>query len=122
MALFPRTEQTLIFLCSGFGNLGGVISGFSFRSTDAPRFFQGHGLLIGLITMSFSLCLFMHLYLVRENARKDTDMERLGLTLESYSEDQKYQEREKGDNASVSASSTPNSTSLNHVQFFRYTV
>lgn len=65
----------------GFGNLGGVISGFSFRSTDAPRFFRGHGLLIGMITMSFFLCLFMHLYLVRENARRDADMERLGLTL-----------------------------------------
>ena len=55
-----------------------------------------------MITMSFFLCLFMHLYLVRENTRRDADMERLGLTLESYSEDQRYQEREKGDNASVS--------------------
>ncbi|TEB23285.1 high-affinity nicotinic acid transporter [Coprinellus micaceus] len=48
----------------GFGNLGGVISGFAYRSSEAPRFYSGHGLLIGTITMSTILSLFMHLYLV----------------------------------------------------------
>ncbi|KAH6909283.1 high-affinity nicotinic acid transporter [Coprinopsis sp. MPI-PUGE-AT-0042] len=83
----------------GFGNLGGVIAGFAYRSTDAPRYFSGHGLLIATITMSTILCFFMHFYLVRENARRDRLMESKGLTLETYTEDQRVAEREKGDNA-----------------------
>lgn len=90
----------------GFGNLGGVISGFSFRPKDAPRYFSGHGMLIGLVAMSFLLSLFMHLYLKKENARRDAAMQSQGLTLESYTEEMKHGEREKGDNAT----------------FFRYTV
>ncbi|KAF8157195.1 major facilitator superfamily domain-containing protein [Crassisporium funariophilum] len=90
----------------GFGNLGGVISGFAYRSVDAPRYFSGHGLLIATVSMSFCLCGFMHWYLVRENARRDAAMAAQGLTLDSYTEDMKESEREKGDNAT----------------FFRYTV
>jgi hypothetical protein len=86
----------------GFGNLGGVIAGFSFRSKDAPRYFSGHGLLIGMVTMSLCLCVFMHTYLKRENARRDAAMIARGLTLNSYTEEMKYAERERGDNASVS--------------------
>jgi len=89
----------------GFGNLGGVISGFSFRSKDAPRYFSGHGLLIGMVSMSLTLCIFMHLYLKGENARRDAAMIAKGLSLDSYSEEMKYAERERGDNAT----------------FFRYT-
>jgi MFS family permease len=89
----------------GFGNLGGVISGFSYRSHDAPRYFPGHGLLIGTVTMSLVLSFIMHTYLVRENARRDTEMAAKGFTLDSYTEDMKIAEREKGDDAT----------------FFRYT-
>lgn len=85
----------------GFGNLGGVIAGFSFRSKDAPRYLSGHGLLIGTISMSMILCIFMTLYLGRENARRDVAMSAQGLTLDSYTEEMKYAEREKGDNATV---------------------
>ena len=85
----------------GFGNLGGVISGFSFRAKDAPRYFSGHGLLIGLVSMSFLLSLFMHLYLKKENVRRDAAMQSQGLTLESYTEEMKHSEREKGDDATV---------------------
>ncbi|KAF9524342.1 major facilitator superfamily domain-containing protein [Crepidotus variabilis] len=90
----------------GFGNLGGVISGFSFRSKDAPRYFSGHGLLIGTVTMSLVLSAFMHFYLKAENKRRDEAMKAEGLTLESYTEEMKNAQREKGDNAT----------------FFRYTV
>lgn len=89
-------------LIVGFGNLGGVISGFSFRAIDAPRYFSGHGLLIGTLTMSTILCVIMHICLVRENARRDAEMKAQGLTLDGYTEDMKYREREKGDYASVS--------------------
>jgi sugar phosphate permease len=89
----------------GFGNLGGVISGFSFRAQDAPRYFSGHGLLIGMVSMSLILSVFMHLYCKRENARRDAAMISKGLSLDSYNEEMKYIEREKGDAAT----------------FFRYT-
>ena len=86
----------------GFGNLGGVIAGFSFRSVDAPRYFSGHGLLIGMVSMALALSVFMHLYLVRENARRDEEMEAQGLTLESYTDEMKQAQRERGDYATVS--------------------
>ncbi|TFK22746.1 high-affinity nicotinic acid transporter [Coprinopsis marcescibilis] len=90
----------------GFGNLGGVIAGFAYRSTDAPRYFAGHGLLIATLTMSTILCIFMHFYLVRENSRRDREMEAKGLTLDIYTEEMRVSERDQGDNAT----------------FFRYTV
>ena len=110
----------------GFGNLGGVIAGFSFRTKDAPRYFSGHGLLIGMVTMSLSLCVFMHTYLKRENARRDAAMIARGLTLNSYTDEMRYAEREKGDNASVSKifAFFFHVFSFAHfaLQFFRYTV
>jgi len=86
----------------GLGNCGGVIAGFSFRSKDAPRYFSGHGLLIGMVTMSLVLSVFMHLYLKRENARRDAELASQGRTLESFTEEMKFAERENGDNAPVS--------------------
>ncbi|KAH6908798.1 major facilitator superfamily domain-containing protein [Coprinopsis sp. MPI-PUGE-AT-0042] len=93
----------------GFGNLGGVIAGFAYRSAEGPRYFAGHGLLIGTLSMSFCLSLFMHLYLKRENARRDAlHLETAGdVPLEEYyTEERKNLEKEKGDDAS----------------FFRYTI
>jgi len=87
----------------GFGNLGGTIAAFAYRKTDAPRYFSGHGLLIATTTMSLSLCCFMTMYLRKENARRDALMASQGLTLESYSDEMKEAEREKGDDATVSS-------------------
>jgi predicted MFS family arabinose efflux permease len=86
----------------GFGNLGGVLAAFSYRATDAPRYFSGHGLLLGTTTMSACLCVYMTLYLRRENERRNRLMAENNLTLEAYSEDMKEAERERGDNATVS--------------------
>lgn len=44
----------------------------------------------------------MHIYLRRENARRDSLTAAKGLTLDSYTSDMKEAEREKGDNATVS--------------------
>lgn len=118
--IFQHTD----LFSTGFGNLGGVIAGFSYRSRDSPRYFQGHGLLIGTVTMSFFLSLFMHLYLVRENKRRDAAMQAKGLTKESYTEEMKLAERELGDYASVSTVPTSYHLSATHTtlhQFFRYT-
>lgn len=86
----------------GFGNLGGLIAGFCYRSKDGPRYFQGHGLLLGTITMSLCLSIFMTLYLSKENARRDALMKEQNMTLDDYTDEMKDAEREKGDYASVS--------------------
>lgn len=86
----------------GFGNLGGTIAGFLYRTKDAPMFYPGHGTLIATETMSLILCIFMTIYLRRENARRDREYK----PLSEYTEAEKLQEREKGDNAT----------------FFRYTI
>lgn len=87
----------------GFGNLGGVVASFIYRSTDAPHYYSGHGTLIGLITMSTILSTIMTTYLRRENVRRDSKYPK---KPEEYTEEEKTAEREKGDNA----------------PFFRYTV
>ncbi|TGZ77276.1 MFS general substrate transporter [Ascodesmis nigricans] len=84
----------------GFGNLGGAIAGFAYRKTDAPRYFQGHGLLIATLSMSLVLTTFMTIYLRKENARRDADFAARGITIEELTEEQKYEERERGDHAS----------------------
>ncbi|KAL0258437.1 hypothetical protein SLS55_007613 [Diplodia seriata] len=86
----------------GFGNLGGAVASYIYRSTDAPHYHTGHGTLIGFITMSAILSTFMTLYLRKENSRRDAEHKR----PEEYTEDEKTREREKGDGAT----------------FFRYTV
>ena len=84
------------------GNLGGAISGFIYLSKDSPKFRPGHAILIGMITMSVCLQVFMTIYLRRENARRDAEYK----SPDSYTAQDRYAEREKGDNAT----------------FFRYTV
>ncbi|EON64993.1 hypothetical protein W97_04228 [Coniosporium apollinis CBS 100218] len=86
----------------GFGNLGGAIAGFVFLSKDSPQFVPGHSILIGLLSMSTILQIFMTLYLRRENARRDREFKRPA----EYTIEEKTAERERGDLAS----------------FFRYTV
>ncbi|KAF2842866.1 major facilitator superfamily transporter [Patellaria atrata CBS 101060] len=86
----------------GFGNLGGAISGFLFRSKDAPEYYSGYGTLIACLVMSTTLSTFMTFYLRRENARREREYKR----PEEYTAEEKFLEREKGDNAT----------------FFRYTI
>lgn len=89
-------------LINNTGNLGGAISGFIYLSRDSPRFRTGHAILIGMISMSTCLQVFMTLWLRRENARRDREYK----PVDQYTAEEKYAEREKGDNAT----------------FFRYTV
>ncbi|TVY23280.1 putative transporter [Lachnellula hyalina] len=90
----------------GIGNLGGIIASFVYLIKDEPRFINGHAVLIALISMSLVLTLFMTIYLGRENTRRDVLLSQQNLSLENVSDDEKYVQREKGDDAS----------------FFRYTV
>lgn len=95
----PRSTIILIPL---LGNLGGAIAGFIYLRQDRPHYRKGHGILIGMLTMSITLSTFMTLYLRRENARRDREHK----PADKYTEAEKVAERTKGDNAT----------------FFRYTV
>ncbi|CAH0015258.1 unnamed protein product [Clonostachys rhizophaga] len=86
----------------GFGNLGGTISAFAYLPKDAPHYRPGHLLLMSTTTMSCLLCIFMTLYLRRENKRRDA----ANKAPESYTRQEKEVEADNGDNAT----------------FFRYTV
>ncbi|KAH6664264.1 high-affinity nicotinic acid transporter [Halenospora varia] len=90
----------------GCGNLGGTISAFIYLPKHSPRFISGHAALIAMVAMSFLLSLFMTIYLRRENRRRDQWAIENNMMPESYTDEQKFLEREKGDNAS----------------FFRYTI
>ncbi|KAH7407407.1 major facilitator superfamily domain-containing protein [Cadophora sp. MPI-SDFR-AT-0126] len=90
----------------GAGNLGGVLAAFIYLPKDRPEFHQGHGILIGVITMSFCLCIFMRWWLKKENSRRDQWAAENNLFPGSYTTEQKRLERAKGDYAT----------------FFRYTL
>ena len=84
------------------GNLGGILSAFVYLSTDSPQYIKGHCILIGVLTMSASICTFMTIYYRRENKRRDAEFK----APERYTVEEKTLQREKGDGAS----------------FFRFTV
>ncbi|OAA67477.1 Major facilitator superfamily transporter [Cordyceps fumosorosea ARSEF 2679] len=82
----------------GFGNLGGAISGYIY----AREHFIGHLTLVGTLSMSLVLSVWMHIHLRRENARRDA----IHKPPAEYTYEEKLNETEKGDDAT----------------FFRYTV
>jgi hypothetical protein len=82
----------------GFGNIGGVLSGFTYTGKDAPQYRHGHTIVIGLLAMSTVLCFFMRWWCGVENERREAEDKRTGKTL-GWSKEQKLAEREKGDSA-----------------------
>ena len=77
----------------GFGNLGGILAGFIYRAEDAPQYYVGHATLVGTISMSLCLCVFMTCWLRVENARRDTKHP------EEYTPEEIAADRELGDQA-----------------------
>jgi hypothetical protein len=53
-----------------------------------------------MISMSFILTAFMTTYLRHENARRDAIFSEQNISREDYSDEMKWEEREKGDYAS----------------------
>jgi len=86
----------------GFGNLGGVMSSYLFLTKHKPRYFSGFGVLLAFQVAAVVLSVIMHIYLRRENARRDREYK----PPSEYTEAEKLAEREKGDYAT----------------FFRYTI
>jgi hypothetical protein len=98
----PYSERTYQTNMCNSGNIGGVISGFIYLPADSPRFVKGHSIIIGFLTMSTFLSIFMTTYLRRENRRRDREYK----SPADYTTEERALERERGDDAS----------------FFRYTV
>lgn len=86
----------------GFGNISGIVSSYLFLSKDAPTYYPGIGTLAGLYLLALILCLFMTIYLRRENSRRDREYR----APSEYTDEQRLLEKEKGDSAT----------------FFRYTI
>ncbi|KAF2683465.1 MFS general substrate transporter [Lentithecium fluviatile CBS 122367] len=55
----------------GFGNLGGVLSAYTYTYVDAPNYHRGHSIIITLLSMSTILCVFMRWWCAKENKRRD---------------------------------------------------
>lgn len=89
----------------GFGNLGGVLSCFTYTYKDVPKYHRGHAIVIGLLTMSTILCIFMRWWCDRENKRRDEADAQSGRG-NGWSKSDMMRESGKGD----------------HAGFFRYTL
>ncbi|KAF2707100.1 MFS general substrate transporter [Pleomassaria siparia CBS 279.74] len=93
----------------GFGNLGGVLSGFTYTYLDAPTYHYGHATVIGLLSMSTGLCVFMRWWCAQENERRRTTTTTRGRLVDAgrpWTKSQMQAESDKGDDAG----------------FFRYTL
>lgn len=92
----------------GFGNLGGVLSGYTYTWRDAPGYRSGHAILIGLLAMSTLLCVGMRWWCGAENRRRDGRNEKSGVSggRKVWGRKDMEAERERGDYAG----------------FFRYTL
>ncbi|KAF2178492.1 major facilitator superfamily transporter [Zopfia rhizophila CBS 207.26] len=82
----------------GFGNLGGVMSGFMYQSKEAPWYYRGHGTVVGLLIMSTALSVYMTWWLRRENAKRGMGDMMTGREG-GWSVEEMRGEREKGDEA-----------------------
>jgi hypothetical protein len=85
----------------GFGNLGGVLSGFTYTYPDAPMYHRGHEVVIGLLTMSTVLCIGMSWWCARENRRRDRSDQDNGREGggKGWSEEEMKTQKEMGDRA-----------------------
>ena len=55
----------------GWGNLNGIVSSNIYRQVDAPRFYPGHGTVLGYLTVFlFGGSILQHFLLRRENAKR----------------------------------------------------
>ncbi|GAA5968860.1 hypothetical protein JCM11641_000760 [Rhodosporidiobolus odoratus] len=65
------------------GNSGGIVSSVVYRTQDKPLYRLGHGVGLGFAAMAVILSLFLHVYLKRENARRDAKYGRVSDDLQN---------------------------------------
>ncbi|KAH7338958.1 major facilitator superfamily domain-containing protein [Rhizoctonia solani] len=88
-------RSVAIAMIVAFGNLGGLVASYTYISRNAPRYYSGHGTLIGILALGATTALFVHIYCRRENERRD----RAYKAPELYTEDELKSESRKGDSA-----------------------
>ncbi|KAG9080074.1 hypothetical protein FRC06_007105 [Ceratobasidium sp. 370] len=79
-----------------FGNLGGLVASYTYISKNAPRYYSGHGTLIGVLAMGATVALVVHIYCRRENARRDREYK----APEAYTQEEISAESTMGNQAS----------------------
>lgn len=67
--------------------------------SDFGRFVKGHTMIASSLSLAFVLTIFMIYYFRQENARRDRVLAHMGVSLEEYSNEMRWEEREKGDDA-----------------------
>ncbi|KAK3313809.1 major facilitator superfamily domain-containing protein [Apodospora peruviana] len=73
----------------GFGNIGGIISTYSFLPDDAPLYKKGYAICVSFICLSAASCCVYAVVLLRENKKRDKAVRDVGLT--------EYEKTELGD-------------------------
>ncbi|GAB1320787.1 High-affinity nicotinic acid transporter [Madurella fahalii] len=64
----------------GFGNIGGIISTYSFVTSDAPFFTKGYAICVGFICLSLVSCGAYAFAIMRENKKRSRRPRDIGLT------------------------------------------
>lgn len=82
----------LILSVISIGNAGGVISSFIYRRGDRPRYYLGHGTVIGFVGMTFILALLLRVVLARKNAKRQAILDERGGVQWSAEEKKAYGE------------------------------
>ena len=77
------------------GNLGGILSAFVYLSADGPQYVKGHCILIGMLSMSATICTVMTIYYRAENKKRDREHK----SPAAYTMEEKTLERQRGDHA-----------------------
>lgn len=55
----------------GFASAGGIIASFIYRAQDSPRYFLGHGVVLGVTVMAVVLTFGLAAYMKKSNSNKD---------------------------------------------------
>lgn len=55
----------------GFASAGGIIASFVYRPQDSPRYYLGHGVVLGVTVMAMILAVILAAYLKISNQKKD---------------------------------------------------
>ncbi|KAF8713763.1 Major Facilitator Superfamily, partial [Rhizoctonia solani] len=88
-------RSVAIAMVVAFGNLGGLVASYTYISRNAPRYYSGHGTLIGVLALGAVTALVVHIYCRLENKRRD----RAYKAPELYTEEELKSESRKGDSA-----------------------
>ena len=89
----------------GFGNLGGIISGYMYVAKEGPWYYRGHGTCMGLLMMSTVFAIGLSWWCRQENMRR-CEADFSSGKVEGWKKEDMEAEKDKGDDAG----------------FFRYTI